>query len=71
MKSGRAMALPAPPVAPPLQCGAFRVRCVNFWEHDHRTTVESTTANVGLAQTRPNKANHSCDIILIVCHSRS
>ena len=29
--------------------GAFRVRCVNFWERDHHTTVESTTASVGLS----------------------
>ena len=38
------------------QCGAFRVRIVNFRARDARTTLASTTASVGLAQPRPNKA---------------
>ena len=33
---------------------SFHATNINFWERDHRTTVESTTASVGLAQARPN-----------------
>ena len=33
---------------------SFHATNVNFRERDHRTTVESTTASVGLTQTCPN-----------------
>ena len=36
------------------QCGAFRVRIINFRARDARTTLASTTASVGLAQAHPN-----------------